>query len=140
MSIIPFDTRNPLTTDTPGANEFISHESSPHDLMDPSLIRPIFWLLHQTGAHGIFADVLPFLGVAFLRPQPIMKSAALERSSIRTGFGQLISPKGDPAFGAELPVAQNAKQMQMVQHQQIIADQSGRGGVAPEVMQRAVDG
>src|ERR1700722_3377668 len=108
--------------------------------MHSSLIRPVFRFCHQSGAHGIFADILPFLRITFSIAEPMMKSAALKGSGVGTSFGKLIFPKRNPTFGCEMQIARRTKKMQMIRHQQIIADQPSRRAVKPEIVQSVLDG
>ena len=104
------------------------------------VIRPFFWLRHQTCPHRILTDVLPLLCVAFPVPQPMMKPAGLKGSGSGMGFGKPVLPEAQPAFDGELQITRSAKQVEMVWHEQIIADQPSCGYVFPDLVQSAVDG
>jgi len=48
------------------------------NFMHTALVRPIFRLGHQSGAHRILLNIKPFLVVILLIPQTMMKAASLK--------------------------------------------------------------
>ena len=102
-------------------------------------IPPIFGLLHQSGAHGILADVLPLLGIVFSIAQSVMKTGRLKSSCIRVSLGEAVFPETDPTFDGEFHIVRCTEQMQVVRHQQIIAHEPSRGGVQPDIVQNTLD-
>ena len=103
------------------------HRLMPPNFMHAPLIKPFFWFSCQAGSHRIFTDILPFLRIAFSATQTMMETGALKSSSLVAGFRKLALPKRHPVFDSKLQVIRRAKQMQMVRHQKIIADQPGSG-------------
>ena len=55
-----------------------SVEPSASKLIEDALVCPIVRLFHQTRTDWVGSNVIPFLGVAFLPPQTMVKSIRLQ--------------------------------------------------------------
>jgi hypothetical protein len=69
-----------------------------------------------------------------------METSTLKFTRVRMLFRKSIFPESHPALNGEFEIARRAKQMEVIRHKQIVADQPGRCGVLPYAMQRASDG
>ncbi len=107
--------------------------------MHASEIRPLLRTFHQSCAHGILNDILPFLRIIFAGTQPVMKPSRLKPSCVGTCFCEAIFPKAHPSFDGKFQISRRAEEMQMVWHQQVISDEPGGGGVEPDAMQRVLN-
>src|SRR5205085_2142800 len=54
-----------------------SKNSRAIDRHDFTLVRPVFGLLNQAGAHGVLPNVIPFLTHAFVVPQHVIEKPLL---------------------------------------------------------------
>src|SRR5687767_8802016 len=93
-------------------------------------IRPIVCTRDQSGPHRIFPDVLPLLRVALAIAHSMMKPARLKSVGRRCcaalifkTLGGAVFPKRNPAFDGEFQIARSAEEMQVIGHEQIIADE-----------------
>ena len=69
----------------------------------------------------------------------MMKSARLKCSSAWMHFGKPIFPETNPTFDSELQIVRRAEQMQVIRHQQIIADEPCSRRVLPDLVKRALN-
>ncbi len=112
----------------------------PTNLMHESEIRPILRARHQSGAHRILPDVLPFLRVALAVTHSMMKYARLKRPCVQMCFGKAVFPETNPSFDREFQITRRAEEMQVIRHQQVITHDPCGSGVSPDVVQRALNG
>ncbi|HEU5396517.1 MAG TPA: hypothetical protein VFV81_05065 [Verrucomicrobiae bacterium] len=108
-------------------------------IMDAAGIGPVFRRSHQAGAHGILANVSPLLRIALAVSQPMVKSTRLKCPGVRMYFGETIFPKAHPAFDSESQIPWGAEQMQVVGHQEIIADEPRGRSLLPNLMERSLN-
>ncbi len=88
---------------------------------DLALVWPVFRDLNQSGAHGILANVLPFLCVAFIASHYMIKKSGLPKGAwlllwkcLRHRSLQSL----DPITENKVLIATN-KKMEMVRHDHI---------------------
>ena len=107
------------------------------------MVGPVGGFLDELGADGVFNHILPFVVVAFA-------SAELGVPEIRLPDGGVLAigpvargvgfPEGDPARqGHRRVLARGAKQVQVVRHEHIAANEPGIGG-GPGLAECAVNG
>ena len=93
--------------------------------MHAPLVRPVLDARDQALADWILLHVKPLLALAVA--QAMMPAARLK---LPTGVpmlpAKLTFPVGDPGLDGELQVARRAEAMQVIRHQEIIADQPRR--------------
>ena len=116
------------------------YQGLPTDFMHAAEEGPFFGRGREAGAHGVFTDVLPFLGVALAAAEAVVQAAALEGAGVGMGFGKAVFPKGDPFFDGEFQVVGRAEEVEVVGHEHVVADEPRGGGVFPNLMQGALDG
>jgi hypothetical protein len=108
--------------------------SAPNQIEHSTLERPVLNAFDQSFANGIFPHINPFLRVILIIAQPMMPAARLkfpfwlgERPREPFLFQREFAfPIGNPCFNREMQISWRAKQMQMVRHQQIIANEPSR--------------
>jgi len=112
----------------------------PLDLVHVAFERPIFHASDQFCAHRIFLNINPFCRTALFCPQTVMPSARL-KIPIVTAMppAEIPFPVSDPLFNREGQIPRRAKCVQMIRHQQIIADQP-RGCRQPGLVEKVVGG
>ncbi len=93
------------------------YQRLPTDFVDTAEEGPFFGRGHEAGAHGIFADVLPFLRVALAVAEAVVQAAALKGARVGMGFGKAVFPKGHPFFDGEFQVAGRAEKVEVVRHE-----------------------
>ena len=103
----------------------------PAQFMDCSLVGPVPNFLRQPRPHRILLHIKPFLRIALLLSQPMMKSVRLPHPiGMAMRFAESAFPKRNPPFYGERQIARRSEQMQMVRHQNIVSNQPG-GGLTP---------
>ena len=100
----------------------------PRQTIHSSLKQPFIGLFYQAGANGIFTDVSPFLVIIFAASQTRVPEIPLPLA----GFGQMKTaqfafPKQYPSWQGYGQISRRTKQVEVVWHQQIIADEPGVG-------------
>ena len=108
--------------------------------MHASEVRPVLRAFHQFGPHRILADILPLLRVTFPITQTMMKTACLKSSRVRMRFGEAVLPETHPTLDGEFQIARCAEQMQVIGHEQVIADEPCGCRVFPDVVLSALHG
>ncbi len=122
------------------ARNGMRHSASlPSNRVDAATPRPCVWFFHITGTNGIIQHVnalVPILGFA---AQPMMEQAALPAPcGISATLGKTILPKGRPALHLD-PGAffWRHEEMQVVRHEQEIADQPCICWIGPKLTKQA---
>jgi len=96
-------------------------------------------MLDQALAQRIFSHVRPPLVVLFSVAEPMMKAAALKLPGlVEMATAELPFPKLDPRVDAESEIARRAEQVQVIGHEQVVADEPGRGFLAPDRDERVL--
>ncbi len=114
--------------------------TSPMNFMHAPEVRPILRAFHQFGPHRILADVLPLLRITFPIAQKMMKAAGLKSSRVRMQFGEAVFPETHPTLDGEFQITRCAEQMQVIGHEQVIADEPCGCRAFPDVVQSALHG
>jgi len=91
--------------------------STPHQIENPSLERPVFNPFRQTFAQRIFLNINPFLGMILAIPQPVMPAARLKLLIFPSVFeAKFAFPVGNPCFDGKPQILRRTKRMQMIRH------------------------
>jgi hypothetical protein len=122
-----------------GASVLASHRanlfSAPNQIKYAAFERPVFNPLNQSFAERIFLNINPFFRIIFTITQTMMPAARLKFPCRRWGESprrpfvfqtELTFPVGNPSFNCKMQIPWRTKQMQMIRHQQIIANQPSR--------------
>ncbi len=108
--------------------------------MHVSFERPIFHAPDQFCAHRIFLNINPFCRIALFCPQTVMPSARLKIPIVAAmPPTEITFPVSDPLFNREGQIPRRAKCVQMIRHQQIVANQP-RGCRQPGLVEKVVGG
>ena len=100
-----------------------SVEPSVLELVQHTLVRPVFRLFHQSGPNWVSPDVIPFLRVAFIASQAMVKSICLKpRRPSAEPTSQFALPKCDPFLDLDCFVELRPEEMEVVGHDHITAD------------------
>ncbi len=101
---------------------------SPTQLVHPTLEWPVIALRHKAAPDGILPDVMPLLRVVRCIPDAMVPAARLKPPFRKAVLpAQFPFPVGDPRLDIETQVVRRAEAMQVIRHQQVIADQPGSG-------------
>ena len=68
-----------------------------------------------------------------------MKSTRLKCPGVGMHLRESVFPETDPAFDGEFQIVRSAEQMQMIGHQEIIADKPGPCSVLPDFVEHALN-
>ena len=108
--------------------------------MHVSFELPIFHAPDQFCAHRIFLNINPFCRIALFCPQTVMPSARLKIPIVAAmPPTEITFPVSDPLFNREGQIPRRAKCVQMIRHQQIVANQP-RGCRQPGLVEKVVGG
>ena len=102
--------------------------STPNQIKNPTLERPIFNPLNQSFPKRIFLNINPLLGIILAVAQPMMPAARLKFPLRVLVLQRKFSlPISNPGFNRKMQISRRTKQMQMIWHQQIITNEPSRG-------------
>lgn len=104
--------------------------------MNDSLVRPILRLRNKLFPHRILPYVGQLLLVLNAVTHPMMKRTSLPRPRlIQMPAAELAFPELNPLVNPELQILRRAQEMQVIRHQQIIADELRPRLFAPQFHQ-----
>ncbi len=91
--------------------------------MHAAKVRPLLRAFDQSCPNRVESNVVPFFRIRFTASQSMMESSGLKRTGRGTPLRKTVLPKGDPSFQRDLQIPWGAKKMEMIRHQQVVADQ-----------------
>jgi hypothetical protein len=103
--------------------------------MNPSPIRPLFWFLDQAFSDRVLPNIAPLFGIALIAPQPMMENTRLKTTLLTLDPPKSVFPKASPLLNSKRQIVCRAEKVQMVRHQNVVADQPRCGFVLPDFMQ-----
>ena len=108
-------------------------EGLPAEWVNCAPVRPTVWRGDEGFSDGILADVFEFVAVVARRTEAVVEEAPLpEPIALFEMFaGKLAFPVGDPFFEGESEVARGAEEVEVVGHEEVIADEPSVSG-APD--------
>ena len=99
----------------------------PVDIMHAAFVGPVLRASDQSFANGILLYIEPFLRITLAVTQSMMPATRLEVPFGISMFPAKITfPISDPFLNGEGGVARRAKAVQVIRHQEVIADQPCR--------------
>ena len=95
---------------------------------------PEFGRCDEGFADGVFADVSEFFTIVVEGADAVVEVAALPipLGLVEVFAGELAFPVGDPFIEGESEVARGAEEVEMVGHENVVADEPGVGS-APDL-------
>ena len=108
--------------------------------MDDAAVGPFVGTFDQSQSNRILKHILPFFLIITRFAQPVVERIPLPFPVlIKMRAAKLPLPERKPSFNSEPQFSRGAKEMKMIRHQQVIADEP-RIRFAPDFFKRSLHG